>query len=78
MPAPSRDEDFTANKGSFQYLLVKIQGKVEFKLPLILKSDTSLSCHPEGTTASNYNTTFFQQFFTMDSPQKLEKSSGRS
>ena len=53
MPAPSRDdEDFTADKGAFQYLLVRIRGKVE-ELSHFLKNGTSLSCHPGGTTAGN-------------------------
>ena len=47
------DEDFTADKGAFQYLLVKIRGKVEVELPMILKNGTSLSCHSGGTPAGN-------------------------
>ena len=53
LPSPCRnEEDFTAEVGIVQYLLIRIVGKIELEIPLILRNGHSLVCHP-GTAANN-------------------------
>ena len=48
-----KDEDFTAELGSMQYLLVRIVGKIELEIPLILKNGLHLACHPGSPANGN-------------------------
>ena len=45
------DEDFKAEQGIVQYLLVRIVGKTELEIPLILRNGHLLVCHP-GTSVN--------------------------
>ena len=47
------DEDFTAEQGIIQYLLVRIVGKTELEIPLILRNGHHLVCHPGTSVNSN-------------------------